>query len=153
LHEQGRACVCSEVWPKRRLLDVFLPGYFMQPSPSQRSSFTKPASSAAQPASDLTGNRAVGAFHTIGNTKILHRFFSPGDRLPQISDIFGDGALLQLLWVLSPQCLLNLSAGSRALRCHATCDDVYRVVICGSLLADSFCVLTHKPRSSRRADA
>ena len=97
-----------------------------------------PASSAAQPASDLTGNRAVGAFHTIGNTKILHRFFSPGDRLPQISDIFGDGALLQLLWVLSPQCLLNLSAGSRALRCHATCDDVYRVVICGSLLADSF---------------
>ena len=57
---------------------------------------------------------------------LLHRFFSPGDRLPQISDIFGDGALLQLLCVLSPQCLLNLSAGSRALRCHATCDDVYR---------------------------
>ena len=154
----------------------------MQPSPWQRSPFTKPvnsavrpvlagrsmkrsfganemfflpnpATSAAQPASDLTGNRAVGAFHTIGNTNILRHFFSPGDRLPQISDIFGDGALLQLLCLLSPQCLLNLSAGSRALRCHATCDDVYRVVICGSLLADSFCVLTHKPRSSRGADA
>ena len=130
--------MCLQSGLAQTSLDVFLPGYFMQPSPSQRSSFTKPASSAAQPASDLTGNRAVGAFHTIGNTKILHRFFSPGDRLPQISDIFGDGALLQLLWVLSPQCLLNLSAGSRALRCHATCDDVYRVVICGSLLADSF---------------
>ena len=145
----------------------------MQPSPWQRSPFTKPvnsavrpvlaghsmkrsfqanemfflpryASSAAQLASDLAGKRAVRTFHTIGNTDTLDHFFSPGDRLPQISDIFADGALLRLLCLLSPQCLLNLSAGSRALHCHATCDDVYRVVICGSLLADSFCVLTHK---------
>ena len=94
----------------------------MQPSPWLRSSFTKPASSAAQPASDLTGNRAVGVFHTIGNTNILHHCFSPGDRLPQISDIFGDGALLQLLCLLSPQCLLNLSAGGRALRCQVLGD-------------------------------
>lgn len=143
----------------------------MQPSPWQRSSFTKPASSAAQPACDHTRNsaerpvvdgrsmkRSFGANEMFfapnpAPLPTLHHFFSPGDRLPQISDIFGDGALLQLLWVLSPQCLLNLSAGSRALRCHATCDDVYRVVICGSLLTDSVCVLTTKPRSSRRADA
>ena len=137
----------------------------------QRPPFTKPASSATQPACDHTRKSAVQPVvagrsmkRSFGANEMffapnpaplptLHHFPSPSDRLPQISDIFGDGALLRLLCLLSPQCLLNLSAGSRALHCHATCDDVYRVVICGSLLTDSVGVLTTKPDGSRRADA
>ena len=53
----------------------------------------------------------------------------------------------EILFNLPPQCLLKLSAASQALHHHATCDDVCRVAMYGSLLPDSFAF------SSRRPDA
>ena len=53
----------------------------------------------------------------------------------------------EILFNLPPQCLLKLSAASQALYQHATCDDVCRVAIYGSLLPDSFA------SSGRRRDA
>ena len=126
--------------------------------PSSRS----PDISAEPPEQWLYGSTAsssmtawpVVAVRRPGNTFTLEQFFSPGETMSQFLDVIGDGPLQQLFCLLlGGDGTVKLSAGSRALHCHATCDDVYRVVICGSLLADSFCVLTHKPRSSRRADA
>ena len=67
-----------------------------------------------------------GAVRNIIDPATFSSFFSPGANMPQI------------LAGSSPQSLLRLSAGSRALYRYATCDDVNRGVIYGSLSADSF---------------
>ena len=77
-----------------------------------------------------------------GNTFTLEQFFSPGETMSQFLDVIGDGPLLQLFCLLlGGDGTVKLSAGSRALHRHATCDDVCRVVIYGSPLANSFASL------------
>ena len=49
----------------------------------------------------------------------------------------------EILLNLPPQCLLTLSAGSHALHRYATCDDVSRGIIYGSLSTDWVAVLDH----------
>ena len=72
----------------------------------------------------------------------LEQFSSPGETMSQFLDVIGDGPLLQLFCLLlGGDGTVKLSAGSRALHRHATCDDVCRVVIYGSPLANSLASL------------
>ena len=65
-----------------------------------------------------------------GNTFTLEQFFSPGETMSQFLDVIGDGPLLQLFCLLlGGDGTVKLSAGSRALHRHATCDDVWKQLV------------------------
>ena len=78
----------------------------------------------------------LDAVNDMSNT--LEQFSSPGETMSQFLDVIEDGPLLQLFCLLlGGDGTVKLSAGSRALHRHATCDDVSRVVTYGSPLANS----------------
>ena len=107
--------------------------------PSSRS----PDISAEPPEQWLYGSTAsssMTAWPVVAVT--LEQFSSPGETMSQFLDVIGDGPLLQLFCLLlGGDGTVKLSAGSRALHRHATCDDVCRVVIYGSPLANSLASL------------
>ena len=87
-----------------------------------------------------TASSSMTAWPVVAVT--LEQFSSPGETMSQFLDVIGDGPLLQLFCLLlGGDGTVKLSAGSRALHRHATCDDVCRVVIYGSPLANSLASL------------
>ena len=96
-------------------------------------------SSAAQPAhhsSHVDNTMAGECMSTTAAKNLLH--YSHRE-LPEV--------VHEILFHLPPQCLLKLSVASQALHHDATCNDVCRVAIYGSLLPDLFA------SGSRRRDA
>ena len=106
--------------------------------PSSRS----PDISAEPPEQWLYGGTASSSMIAWPVAAVRRWVALPGETMSQFLDVFGDGPLLQLFCLLlGGDATVKLSAGSRALHRHATCDDVCRVVIYGSPLANSFASL------------